>query len=129
MSSNHQGIIIAQLIQLLFYLLNTFELLYYCSSTYAGAAALNLNGIWVVLLDPSKTVFVSLRYLLVFILSSLCIHFSDYFISFLTYSIDLEFKGPPDPLRGDEIYRRVREAAKVHTYFIFLCSDVTQTFL
>ena len=22
------------------------------------------------------------------------------------------FKGPPDPLRGDEIYRRVREAAK-----------------
>lgn len=27
----------------------------------------------------------------------------------------LEFKGPPDPLRGDEIYRRVREMAKVIT--------------
>lgn len=25
---------------------------------------------------------------------------------------DAEFKGPPDPLRGDEPYRRVRDAAK-----------------
>lgn len=24
----------------------------------------------------------------------------------------IEFRGPPDPLRGDEYYRRVREAAK-----------------
>jgi hypothetical protein len=23
-----------------------------------------------------------------------------------------EYKGPPDPLRGDEIYKRVRDAAK-----------------
>jgi hypothetical protein len=23
----------------------------------------------------------------------------------------LEFRGPPDPLRGDEIYKRVRDAA------------------
>ena len=33
----------------------------------------------------------------------------------------LEFKGPPDPLRGDEIYKRVREAAKVISSF----SDVS----
>lgn len=24
----------------------------------------------------------------------------------------LEYKGPPDPLRGDEIYKRVRDAAR-----------------
>ena len=29
--------------------------------------------------------------------------------------IYIEFKGPPDPLRGDEIYRRVRECARVRT--------------
>ena len=28
----------------------------------------------------------------------------------------VEYKGPPDPLRGDEIYRRVRDAAKVRLY-------------
>lgn len=31
----------------------------------------------------------------------------------------LEYKGTPDPLRGDEIYRRVRDAAKVTKNQIF----------
>lgn len=36
-------------------------------------------------------------------------------LSHLLYSalfFSAEYKGTPDPLRGDEIYRRVREAAK-----------------
>ena len=36
----------------------------------------------------------------------------------------LEFKGPPDPLRGDEIYKRVREAAKVISSFSGLSNSV-----
>lgn len=39
--------------------------------------------------------------------------------SFIVYIMDLEYKGPPDPLRGDEIYKRVRDAARVCAAFFF----------
>jgi hypothetical protein len=28
-----------------------------------------------------------------------------------------EFRGPPDPLRGDQIYQKVRDAARVIFFF------------
>ena len=34
-------------------------------------------------------------------------------LTFLVTVVGAEFRGPPDPLRGDEPYRKVREAAKV----------------
>jgi hypothetical protein len=37
---------------------------------------------------------------------------SVYLLSLTRLFTHAEFKGVPDPLRGDEIYRRVREAAK-----------------
>lgn len=37
----------------------------------------------------------------------------------LLHIMDLEYKGPPDPLRGDEIYKRVRDAARVCAAFFF----------
>jgi hypothetical protein len=50
-----------------------------------------------------------------------------YLILLLIYSsiresIHVEFKGPPDPLRGDEMYKRVREAAKVTLLSLLLFS-------
>jgi hypothetical protein len=32
--------------------------------------------------------------------------------------LHVEYKGPPDPLRGDEIYKRVRDAARVRTVIL-----------
>jgi hypothetical protein len=40
--------------------------------------------------------------------------------------MDLEYKGPPDPLRGDEIYKRVRDAARVCAAFILVSYIVFQ---
>lgn len=47
------------------------------------------------------------------------------------YLIYIEFKGPPDPLRGDEIYRRVRECARVRTMlclYTVICVDCDDDF-
>jgi hypothetical protein len=45
--------------------------------------------------------------------------YSCFFFSRCPYFGVLEYKGPPDPLRGDEIYRRVRDAAKESLDAIF----------
>ena len=44
------------------------------------------------------------------------------------FGILKEYKGPPDPLRGDEIYKRVRDAARVSLGTLsFVCAMICKT--
>jgi hypothetical protein len=54
----------------------------------------------------------------------LCKRLCSFFVSF--HSVHLkcgtDFKGPPDPLRGDAPYQLVREQAQVHIFLIHFLS-------
>jgi hypothetical protein len=67
-------------------------------STYAALGAQSLNAKWPGAWTTSKNAYVS-----------------DYLFCNVraVTRIITEYRGPPDPLRGDEIYKRVRDAAKV----------------
>ena len=85
-------------------------------SMFAGSVGQNLREKWAEMLILLRNAYVSFLYY------SIRHHF-------IVYIMDLEYKGPPDPLRGDEIYKRVRDAARVCAAFFFsfiYCFPVTK---
>ena len=93
-------------------------------STYVALEGLNLsvkcNEKWIQL----RNVFVSAHH----ILTSASIREANKRINFSHFST-VEFKGEPDPLRGDEPNRRVRDAARVSSFaFVSLIHEYDLTF-
>lgn len=79
----------------------------YLLSMYAALVDQNLSAKWDGTSSPLKNAYVNFR-----IFQSSQGFFIFIFILLFTF-YGLEFKGVPDPLRGDEIYKRVRDMAKV----------------